>query len=628
MSNGVLPLLARAARAMRWLVAGGLLAAFGAHANQVFTTDCAFDIKEDFGVDEIVCASGDVDTKPPGFIVVFPEGNVCVVRAGTLTAGGGIGDVTAGGCNTVVGTGLGGGFFDEPIWLPPLQRGLFQVVLDEDQDGVFGGLDFAGNFFRVGDPVGANVDVAAIKGAAAAQFDHWDGLAQHWHWVSDASTAISIAWAASSGDWVSVGVSVFGAITGIPTDYNGAVLNLGGKVIEGLAAQQARRYKGLRDDPPDPAFDQFAALDMAQVNAELAADAALFPGVPLAFPFTPRGSSAFERAQLAVANHAALQSGLVGALTTTIEKLQGAQAAGNDEYIAQQARALQGYADELVANLGDTKQALQDYQAAQTVSGLAATTYSAAEIGALVARINATGLTAAEVDSLAAAGFRAADIDFLRARVAALAAEVPAADYTRGQTVADLITAADAGIAAFQALSAEAAAVVADREPFVILSFPTARAGGPYAGVQGAAIALSGAASTDPNGDALTHAWDFDLDGSFDDAVGVAVNYVPSAVGSTRVGLRVTDPSGRSDVAYAVVDVAAANRPPVIDSFAPASLAPVASPSSPLAFSVAASDPDGDPLGYAWTVEGVAVGAGAAYVYTPAPGETGTRIVR
>ena len=53
-------------------------------------------------------------------------------------------------------------------------------------------------------------------------------------------------------------------------------INLGGKLVEGLAAQQARRYKGLRDDPPDPLFTEFAALDMAQVNAELAADAALY----------------------------------------------------------------------------------------------------------------------------------------------------------------------------------------------------------------------------------------------------------------------------------------------------------------------------------------------------------------
>jgi hypothetical protein len=329
-----------------------------------------------------------------------------------------------------------------------------------------------------------------------------------------------------------------------------------------------------------------------------------------------------------VVNGAALQSGLVGALTTTIEKLQGAQAAGNDEYTAQQARALQGFADDLVANLGSTKQALQAYQAAQTAAGLAAATYPAAEIGALVARINTSGLSAAEIDSLTAAGFSTADIDFLRARVAALAAEVPAADFTRGQTVADLISAADAGIAAFQALSAEAAAVAADREPFVIPSFPTARAGGPYAGAQGVPIALSGAASTDPNGDTLSFAWDFDLDGDFDDAVGAAASFVSTAVGSTRVGLRVTDASGRADVAYADVTIAAANQPPVITSFAPASLSPTASPSSPLAFSVTASDPDGDPLSYSWTLDGVAVMTGTSFVYTPPVGATGTRIVR
>lgn len=616
------------ARIARMFIAAGLLAAGSAQANQVFTTDCAFGFKDDYGVDEQVCASGDVDTKPPGFVVVFPEGNVCVVRAGTLALGGGIADVTAGGCNTVVGSSLGGGFFDEIIWLPPLQRGLFQVVLDENQNGVYDGPDFAGNVFRVGDPVGANVNVAAIKGAAGAQFDHWDGLARHWHWVSDASTAISIGWAASSGDWVSVGVGVFGAVTGIPTDYNGAVLNIGGKVIEGLAAQQARRYKGLRDDPPDPNFTAFAALDLSQVNAELAANAALYPGVPLTYPFTARGSSAYERTQLSIANLAAEQSALVGALTTTIEKLQGAEAAGNDEYVVQQARALKRYADDLVVNLGGTRQALQDYNAEQTARGLSGVVYPAAEIAALVGRVNTSGLTAAEVTNLTNAGFKPADIDFLRARTAALAARVPAADFTRGQTLADLVAAVDAGSVAFQTLSDQAAAVIADRAPFVIAKFPVANAGGPYAGVQGVPIALSGAGSTDPNGDALTFEWDFNLDGVFGDAVGVAVNYVSGVAATSRVGLRVTDPLGHSSVAYAEIRVDAANQPPVIDTFAPASLTPVASAASPLAFSVSASDPDGDPLSFAWTLDGVPVATGANYVFTPAVGATGTRIVR
>jgi hypothetical protein len=38
---------------------------------------------------------------------------------------------------------------------------------------------------------------------------------------------------------------------------------------------------------------------------------------------------------------------------------------------------------------------------------------------------------------------------------------------------------------------------------------PTADAGDPYSGVAGVAISFSGAGAGDPDGDALTYAWDF-----------------------------------------------------------------------------------------------------------------------
>ncbi|MGB5334501.1 MAG: PKD domain-containing protein [Woeseiaceae bacterium] len=69
-------------------------------------------------------------------------------------------------------------------------------------------------------------------------------------------------------------------------------------------------------------------------------------------------------------------------------------------------------------------------------------------------------------------------------------------------------------------------------------SAPTADAGGPYTGVTGSTVSFSGAASSDPDGDTLTYAWDFG-DGSTGD--GVAPGHTYASSGSYRVVLLVSD---------------------------------------------------------------------------------------
>jgi hypothetical protein len=70
---------------------------------------------------------------------------------------------------------------------------------------------------------------------------------------------------------------------------------------------------------------------------------------------------------------------------------------------------------------------------------------------------------------------------------------------------------------------------------------PTADADGPYTGTIGVPVAFDGSGSSDPDGDALTYAWDF---GDASTGVGVTPSHTYVAVGLYNVTLRVTDTGG------------------------------------------------------------------------------------
>lgn len=128
---------------------------------------------------------------------------------------------------------------------------------------------------------------------------------------------------------------------------------------------------------------------------------------------------------------------------------------------------------------------------------------------------------------------------------------------------------------------------------------PLADAGGPYAADEGAQIQIQANRSFDPDGQALTYAWDLDLDGQFDDAAGANAFTTFPDNGIFTVRVRVADTGGKFDVDTARITVR--NVTPLILGVNADS--PI-NEGSLLEVLVNASDPGADGLTYRYDWEG------------------------
>ena len=83
----------------------------------------------------------------------------------------------------------------------------------------------------------------------------------------------------------------------------------------------------------------------------------------------------------------------------------------------------------------------------------------------------------------------------------------------------------------------------------------------PTSGAAPLTVAFDGSGSSDPNGDAITYAWDLDGDGLFDDSTAVQPTFTYTQSGSYTARLRVTDTGGASSVSDPIV-ITVGNSPP------------------------------------------------------------------
>ncbi len=87
---------------------------------------------------------------------------------------------------------------------------------------------------------------------------------------------------------------------------------------------------------------------------------------------------------------------------------------------------------------------------------------------------------------------------------------------------------------------------------------PSADANGPYSGTVGVAVQFDGSGSSDPEGGALSYAWDF---GDGNSGFGVSPTHTYSAAGTYNVTLTVTDNAGATDSDMTTATIAEAAQP-------------------------------------------------------------------
>ena len=116
-------------------------------------------------------------------------------------------------------------------------------------------------------------------------------------------------------------------------------------------------------------------------------------------------------------------------------------------------------------------------------------------------------------------------------------------------------------------------------------------------------VSFDGSASTDPDGSQISHAWDLDGDGAFDDSTVASPTFTYTVAGTYTARLRVTDPDGLTDTFNLPI---VAGRPPVpvitITSPAPSTTWKV---DDTIRFSGSATDASGAPIpagGLTWEI--------------------------
>ena len=486
---------------------------------------------------------------------VYPATDVYIVEAGSATDGATLKDAAGETPNTIVGTGSGA-FIGELIGVVTptgrLGEGVFDIVYDTCQNGtVDEGDEIFYDAITVDVPDGqlppVDSSMRQLKARAAEEYSAWlrthIGLTALFKF-EDAKNIAECILSAGLGCLVDVllGIYDLDSVMAQSSDWiENQTLN--------LVANRAANYGAIWQDPPDDDFTTHPRIVPEDVKVPAST------GQPTA------------DAMAALTAPLAQEGALAEELLHALERYQGAQAAGDEEWALVQARAVR----DLSAALGDhlaSSTAVEDLRdvLAADIDGVEARADQGADV---INRIRDEGLAASERRALRNAGYTEKQVTKLEdGFVAQGRAYAPKGEQILANF--DALVSAQEGMREALVGSTDGwDTLVSALEERVDEVHPEADAGGPYNATGNGAVTLNASASKAAPGDAklASTAWDLDNDGQYDDAEGSVVD---ATVASSRtVAVKVTDDLGRSAVDLAHVEVRDGDRAPVVTDATP-----------------------------------------------------------
>jgi alpha-tubulin suppressor-like RCC1 family protein len=544
-------------------------------------------------------------TRPGIDDFVYPATDVYIVPAGSAADGSGLTDAGGNGPNTIVGTGSGA-FIGELIAVVypsgSLGEGEYDVVYDTCQDGV---VDFEDEIWydaiTVDIPDGqlppVDASIRRVKDAAREEYAAW--LKTHMGLTAlfkyeDALAIAGCILAPNPGCMIEV-LTIIYDVDSVMAQSSNWIEDQSLKLV----MNRAKNYGAIWQDPVDPAFAQLPVVIPEQVR-------------PVAFNGSPVAD-----AIAALGEPLADEGALADALLHALERYQGAQAAGDEEWALVQARAAADLSAALAAQLRGSSAVsdLRDAIAADIDDVVARGEQGAAVIN----RIRTSGVTADERRELRNRGFDDAAIAAVEARFVADGRQVAQQAAGTLAPFDELVAARTEMAAALDESAAGWAALAAALDARVDAPLPIADAGGAYAVVSGP-VALDAAGSTTPDGTAIVAIeWDLDGDGAYDDASGP--NPEVTLDRSRTVSVRITNDAGYQAVDFAPVSIGTTPVPAATVSPTERAVVLTAGSSQQFAMSVPGASE------YRWSVDGEEVADGDSFTFTATPDQVGQHVV-
>ncbi|RKZ32156.1 hypothetical protein DRQ33_06385, partial [bacterium] len=391
--------------------------------------------------------------------------------------------------------------------------------------------------------------------------------------------------------WTSGAGDVAGKVLGIPTGFNGLLLNNFEKAFDEASMHCRIRAEILWSDPPD---SNYSVLPSWNGDTDTS--------------IHPETDDSMAIKIYIAAKMMSHHGDLISLLTSSFEKFLWAGYDENQNYTVMQAKAMKKVADRLRGNSAklDTiitwiADSLRGSELDQNID--------VAILDSVKRRITSYGLSTTEHEEMLEAGMTEEQILEVIDSIFALDTSELFDCYLSDiyDSVRVIFT---EGVAKFDSLVMGAQATIDSliMAEVAVDSFPDACAGGPYQCIHGENVSIDASASSDPNGLALDYNWDTDGDGEFDDASGVSIEYNGVQRGIFTLALKIQNTAGYVGYDYAYVFVAGVDSMPVITNSEPETTFFVVEGDTTINFLVSAYDIGAkSPIEYSWLLDSVEV---------------------